>query len=69
MLGSNCRAIRYERHNWLFVADRGTSLKCQVWIRGDASRYVLVRFGCDMITIGQFQVTRYPVLIRLYTFR
>ena len=44
MLGSHCRAIRYECHDWPFVADRETSLKCQVWIRGDASRYVLVRF-------------------------
>ena len=23
MLGSHCRAIRYERHDWLFVAGRG----------------------------------------------
>ena len=23
MLGSHCRAIRYERHDWPFVADRG----------------------------------------------
>jgi hypothetical protein len=75
MLGSHCRAIRYERHDLPFVADRGTSLKCPVWIRYDASPYVLVRFGalgCDMVTIGQFQVTRSvtiwcPVQIRSYT--
>ena len=61
MLGSHCRAIRYERHVWPFVADRGISLKFQVWIRGDASRYVLIRFvalGCDMVTICQFHVSR-----------
>ena len=23
MLSSHCRAIRYERHDWPFVADRG----------------------------------------------
>ena len=23
MLGSHCRAIRYEHHDWPFVADRG----------------------------------------------
>jgi hypothetical protein len=60
MLGSHCRAIRYERHNWPFVADRGTSLTFKVWIPGDASRYVLIRFAAlwwDMVTIGQLQVT------------
>ncbi|KAG1664823.1 Aquaporin-10 [Nymphon striatum] len=57
MRGSHCRAIRYERYeryDWPFVADRGISLKFQVWIRGDASRYVLIRFvalGCDLIRL------------------
>ena len=61
MLVSNCRAIRYERLDLLFVADCGTSLKFPVWKRGDASRYVLIRFvalGCVMATICRFQVLR-----------
>ena len=77
MLRYHCRAIRYERHDWPFVADRGISLKFQVWIRGDEIRYVLIRFvarGCDLFTICQFQGSRSvtvlsSVQIRSHTFR
>ena len=60
-LRSHCRAIRYERHNCTFVADRGGSLKFKVLIQSDAGQYVLIRFvalECDMITIAQFLMTR-----------
>ena len=60
MLGSHYLAIRHERYDSSFVADRGTFQKCQVWIRCDTSRCVLIRFamlGIDLITICQFQVS------------
>ena len=44
-------AIRYERRDGPFAADRGTLLVFQVKIRGVASPNVLVRFvplGCDL---------------------
>ncbi len=59
MLGSHCRAIRYERHDWPFVADRGTSLKCQVWmrrwcesIRSDTICCAWMRYGHDWSISG-----------------
>ena len=59
MLGSHCRAIRYERHDWPIVADRGTFVKFHVWIRCATSRYVPIRFvaiGCDLVTMCHVQV-------------
>ena len=50
MLRSHLSAIRYERRDGPFAADRGTLLVFQVKIRGVESPYVLVRFvplGCD----------------------
>ena len=52
MLRSHCRTIRCDRHDWPFVADRGISLRFHVRIRGDGSRYVLIRvvaIGCDLL--------------------
>ena len=51
MLRSHLSAIRYERRDGPFAADRGTLLVFQVKIRGVESPYVLVRFvplGCDV---------------------
>ena len=51
MLHSHLSAIRYERRDGPFAADRGTLLVFQVKIRGVESPYVLVRFvplGCDV---------------------
>ena len=72
MLRSHLSAIRYERRDGPFAADRGTLLVFQVKIRGVESPYVLVRFvplGC----MCQYPVTRSvtkesPVQIRSRTF-
>ena len=51
MLRSHCRAIRWERHGWSW-----DFFEIKAWIRSDASRFAAL--GYDIITIGQFLVTR-----------
>ena len=62
MLRSYLSAIRYERRDGPFAADRGTLLVFQVKIGGVESPYVLVRFvplGCDVsISCGPISYER-----------
>ena len=45
MLGSHCRAIRYERHDWPFVADRGIFVSFSEMSRLDTSWCESIRSG------------------------